>query len=180
MDLLLEAIKLSSSFREVGYPTYFLYVVIILPFLLFLSEIMIRKVIRQPFTSKLEMLHTFGYLIIGVVVFSTVFVWNVSLMQSFVSIPWTPEEVLWIGVVVLFLFTLLSPFSMLYVRMKTKVLQFLYVATSSVIFAYLIEKVSTFTFELRIPAYFYAGFGIVYFVTIHLIANINLAKKASS
>lgn len=178
MEFLKEAIYLLFQFATGEIPLPFLIVLLALPFLLLLSEMIIRKMIARPLREPKEVLQTLGYSIIGVVVYMFIFRVIVSLISPFTSIDWNTKEVVFIGLLTLVLIALLSPLGTLYTFIKGKMLKSLYLLGSSLLFVWMMNWVSKDIYSnLQIPVYIYIGFGMFYFLCSIVNTNIILMEK---
>src|SRR5690625_2768752 len=180
MEILINIIKLITQIFEADLPKLYLYSLLSLPFLLLVSEIVIRQVIKRPFTHKAEIFYTLGYLTIGVVIFLTSFKLIIGTLvdSSYFSISWTTAETIFIGQLILILFALLSPITSIYVHIKAKILQIIYLIGSSILFSYVIGRISLYMYtNLHIPVYIYLGMGLFYLIFVVLVTKVSSPSK---
>lgn len=176
-DTLLDVSTILFQFIKEGIPQHYLYSLAGLPFLLLISELVIRKVLDQPFMTKKEIFQTFGYLVIGVVIFITALLLVTEFVKSITifNIHWQTEDAFLVGLVTLLLFALLSPITILFIYIKSKYIQIIYLIGNSIFFCYLIGWVATyFEDHLKIPINMYVSLGIFYILFVTQITN---AKK---
>lgn len=179
-DILLDVSTLFIQFVKEGIPQEYLYSLFGLPFLLFISKLVIRKTLNQPFMTKKEVFQTFGYLVIGVIMFITALLLITRLSKS-ISIfnnHWQLEDAFLVGLVTLLQFALLSPITILFIYIKSKFIQIIYLISHSIFFCYLIGWVTTyFNGHLKIPISMYIGLGIFYILIVTQIGHAKNHEK---
>ncbi|CAM3539902.1 hypothetical protein [Marinicrinis lubricantis] len=180
LELLLETSRMIVSFVKEDLSRSHLYALAGLPFLLMVSECLIRKVIGQPFANQKEFVQTFGYLVIGVIFYQTFFLGMIRFVEyiPFISTNWGVEEGISIGIITLTAAAVLSPLTSLYIRFESVSLQITYLLGHSVLYDCLIGWGSTYLEERpQIPILVYILFAALYITLIIVITKMNDERK---